>query len=143
MENYKNPNLSIEERTADLLSRMTLEEKIKQTDQFYVYDFAEISPEGRVIEPDMDAMDKLMGGMSVGSVQLRGCSPRIANQLQRYAVEKTRLGIPFLYSEEALHGFFDAHATCFPQQISLAASFQPESGFRVQSPYIRLITASP
>ena len=52
MENYKNPNLSIEERTADLLSRMTLEEKIKQTDQFYVYDFAEISPEGRIAGTD-------------------------------------------------------------------------------------------
>lgn len=128
MEHYKNPALSIEERTADLLSRMTLEEKIKQTDQFYVFDFARTSPEGRVLETDMDAMAGLMGGMSVGSVQLRGCTPRIANRLQRYAVEETRLGIPFLYSEEALHGFFDTHATCFPQQISLAATFQPELG---------------
>ena len=43
-------------------------------------------------------------------------------------MEKTRLGIPFLFSEEALHGLFDARATSFPQQIGLAASFDPELG---------------
>lgn len=46
-----------------------------------------------------------MHGMSVGSVQLRGCTPAVTNEIQRYAVEETRLGIPFLFSEEALHGF--------------------------------------
>lgn len=128
MERYRDHTLSVEERVADLLSRMTTEEKIRQTDQFFVFDFARISPEGRVEELDWDAMKQSMGNMSVGSVQLRGCTPALANALQRYAVEQTRLGIPFLFSEEALHGFFDEKATCFPQQIALAGTFEPKLG---------------
>lgn len=53
------------------------------------------------------------------------------NQVQRWAVEKTRLGIPFLFSEEALHGFFSRQTTCFPQQIGLAATFHPALGRRM------------
>lgn len=79
-------------------------------------------------EVDWSAMKKSMGNMSVGCVQPRGCTPKILNALQRYAVEETRLGIPFLFSEEALHGFYDEKATCFPQQISLAGTFEPELG---------------
>ena len=128
MDRYRDHTLSVEERVADLLSRMTTEEKIRQTDQFFVFDFARNSPEGRVEELDWDAMKQSMGNMSVGSVQLRGCTPALANALQRYAVEQTRLGIPFLFSEEALHGFFDEKATCFPQQIALAGTFEPKLG---------------
>ena len=114
MKPYQNPALSLEERVADLLSRMTLAEKIKQTDQFFTYDFSEKTTDGAVTSIDWARLRKSMEDMSVGSVQLRGCTPKIANELQRYAVEQTRLGIPFLFSEEALHGFFDKHATCFP-----------------------------
>lgn len=128
MKPYQNPALSSEERVADLLSRMTLAEKIKQTDQFFTYDFSEKTTDGAVTHIDWARLRKSMENMSVGSVQLRGCTPKIANELQRYAVEQTRLGIPFLFSEEALHGFFDKHATCFPQQVGLAATFQPELG---------------
>lgn len=128
MERYRDVNLTIEERAADLVARMTLEEKIKQTDQFFTFDFAKTTPDGVVEQLDWEAMQKSMGSMSVGSVQLRGCTPALANQLQRWAVEETRLGIPFLFSEEALHGFFDARATCFPQQIGLAGTFEPALG---------------
>ncbi len=128
MEKYKDPSLPIEERVADLLSRMTLDEKIRQTDQFYTNDFSKKTPEGRVEEIRWDVLEESMQGMSVGSVQFRSASPKIANELQRYAVERTRLGIPFLFSEEALHGLLDSHATCFPQQIGLAGTFEPELG---------------
>ncbi|MGN0314581.1 MAG: glycoside hydrolase family 3 C-terminal domain-containing protein [Fusicatenibacter sp.] len=128
MERYKDNTAPVEDRIADLIARMTTEEKILQTDQFFTFDFCKTSPEGRVEEIDWDAMKTSMKGMSVGSVQLRGANPVIANALQRYAVEETRLGIPFLFSEEALHGFFDEKATCFPQQIMLAGTFEPELG---------------
>ena len=131
MERYRDAGLPIEERVKDLLSRMTLLEKIKQTDQYFTFDFTKKTPEGRVEEIEWDAMKQSMGSMSVGSVQLRGCTPKIANALQRYAVEETRLGIPFLFSEEALHGFYEEKATCFPQQISLAGTFEPELGKRM------------
>ena len=127
-EGYKNASLPLEGRVADLLSRMTLDEKIKQTDQFSSWGFVKRPSEGREAEIDWEALRKNTEGMSVGSIQLRGCNPRIANELQRYAVEETRLGIPFLFSEEALHGFFDKKATCFPQQIGLAGTFEPDLG---------------
>lgn len=128
MEKYKNAALSVAERVADLLSKMTLDEKIRQTDQFYTNDFTQRTPNGRIEEIQWDLLKKSTQGMSVGSVQLRGASPKLANELQRYAVEHTRLGIPFLFSEEALHGMFDQQATCFPQQIGLAGTFEPELG---------------
>lgn len=132
MEKYKDPSLPIEERVADLMSRMTLEEKIMQTDQYSIIgNYTKRNAEERVEEFRWEEFESALKDKSVGSVQFRSASPRLANQLQRYAVEKTRLGIPFLFSEEALHGLLDGHATCFPQQIGLAGTFEPGLGRRM------------
>lgn len=131
MYSYQDKNLPIEERLDDLISRMTLEEKILQTDQYYSHDFTKWDVEGNVTELFMDTVEELLKGNSVGSIQTRGMTARQTNELQRYAVEKTRLGIPFLFSEEALHGLFRTGATCFPQQIGLAATFNPELGHKM------------
>ena len=132
MERYKDPSLPIEERVADLMSRMTLEEKIMQTDQYSIIgDYTKRNAEERVEEFHWEEFEAALKDRSVGSVQFRSASPQLANQLQRYAVEKTRLGIPFLFSEEALHGLYDGNATCFPQQIGLAGTFEPGLGRRM------------
>ena len=128
MEKYKDPSAPIEERISDLMSRMTVEEMIMQTDQYFSNDFTELDASGDVTYVDMEQLDSLLHGCSAGSIQPRGMTPAQINQVQRYAMEKTRLGIPFLFSEEALHGFYNRHATCFPQQIGLAATFNPELG---------------
>lgn len=128
MDLYKNASASIEERLEDLLNRMTLEEMILQTDQYYSHDFTERDELGDVTALHMDTLRSLLRGHGVGSIQPRGMSIRQINEVQRYAVEETRLGIPILFSEEALHGFLHHRATCFPQQIGLAASFHPELG---------------
>lgn len=128
MFTYQNPDLPVEERLDDLLSRMTTEEKIMQTDQYFSGDFTTQDENGKVIAMDMQRFVELMHGNSVGSVQLRGMTAAQANTVQRYAVENTRLGIPFLFSEEALHGLFTNNATSFPQQIGLAATFDPALG---------------
>ena len=125
---YQNPDLPVEQRVEDLLARMTLQEKIFQTDQYFSGDFTTQDETGRVTRLDMDRLDALLTGHSAGSVQLRGMSAAQANQVQRYAVEKTRLGIPFIFSEEALHGLMTGTATSFPQQIGLAATFDPDLG---------------
>lgn len=119
---YKNPDLDIEKRLDDLISRMTLEELICQTDQY--------SSNGLIANGEVDEkkLPEMFRGMSVGSVQVRPMHARISNALQRYAVEQTRLGIPFLFSEEALHGVSMEGSTCFPQQIGLAATFDPALG---------------
>ena len=128
MFTYQNPDLPVEERLDDLLPRMTTEEKIMQTDQYFSGDFTTQDENGKVIAMDMQRFAELMHGNSVGSVQLRGMTAVQANTVQRYAVENTRLGIPFLFSEEALHGLFTNNATSFPQQIGLAATFDPALG---------------
>ena len=102
-----------------------------QTDQYAAPDFAQVNAEGFVTQVEPQKLEELLGGVSVGSVQLRGCTAAQANEIQRYAVEKTRLGIPFLFSEEALHGFMSKKATCFPEQIGLAATFRPELGYEM------------
>ena len=51
---YQNPEESLESRLEDLLSRMTLEEKIMQTDQYYVYDFTDVEPENEIKELDFE-----------------------------------------------------------------------------------------
>lgn len=125
---YQDPRLPVEQRVNDLLARMTLREKIMQTDQYFSGDFTTQDENGLVTAMDMDRLDTLLGGNSAGSVQLRGMSAAQANQVQRYAVEKTRLGIPFIFSEEALHGLMTGKATSFPQQIGLAATFDQALG---------------
>ena len=118
----------IEARINALLDKMTLEEMILQTDQYFSHDFTRRNERGEVEFVDMDKLDSLLKGYSCGSIQARGMTPAQINSLQKYAVEKTRLGIPFLFSEEALHGFCHPDATVFPQQIGLAASFDPSLG---------------
>ncbi|MBQ2462218.1 MAG: glycoside hydrolase family 3 C-terminal domain-containing protein [Clostridia bacterium] len=128
MNDYQNPALDIEIRIRDLMDRMTLEEMILQTDQYYSHDFTQRDALDTVESIDMDQLDGMLHGLSCGSIQARGMTPEQINQLQKYAVEKTRLGIPFLFSEEALHGLCHLDATAFPQQIGLAATFNPKLG---------------
>lgn len=125
---YQDSSRPIEERVDDLLSRMTLEEKAAQTDQYFSGDFTTLDENGRVTHIDFDRFVQLLGKTSIGGVQLRGMTAAQANAIQRIAVEQTRLGIPFVFSEEALHGLFTGLATSYPQQIGLAASFDPELG---------------
>ena len=132
MTSKENEYSPVEKRVEDLLDRMTLEEMILQTDQYISHDFTiRERKDGMeaVVSLDMDKLDSLLRGNSVGSIQTRELTPSQINELQRYAVEKTRLGIPFLFSEEALHGLCHRAATVFPQQIGLAATFHPDLGY--------------
>lgn len=126
---YQDAEKPLDERLEDLLARMTTKEKILQTDQYYSYDFTLRDENGVATHVDTEKLHGFLQGNSVGSVQLRGLTSTQANIVQKYAVENTRLGIPFLFSEEALHGLMAAKATSFPQQIGLAATFNPKLGY--------------
>ena len=128
---YQDPKLDIETRLDDLIARMTTEELIAQTDQYSADGFIRRDAKGDVLAVETEKLDAVFGGMSVGSVQPRCLTARHINEIQRYAGERTRLGIPFLFSEEALHGVLARDTTCFPQQIGLAATFDPELGFQM------------
>ncbi len=131
MSDYRDAHWDVDARVSDLLDRMTLEEMILQTDQYFSHDFTRRNRLDDVEYIDMEKLDSLLRGNSVGSIQMRGMTPEQVNMVQAYAVEKTRLGIPFLFSEEALHGLCHRTATAFPQQIGLAATYNPALGRRM------------
>lgn len=131
MKDYRDSSLPVEDRVRDLLDRMTLWEMILQTDQYSSSEFTVRERNGgaeTTVSVDHGKLSTVLNGNSLGSVQVHEMSPEQVNELQRYAVEETRLGIPFLICEEALHGLSHSTATSFPQQIGLAATFDPPLG---------------
>ncbi|MGH9515017.1 MAG: CIA30 family protein [Terriglobales bacterium] len=119
---YRNPKLAIEDRVADLLSRMTLDEKVEQ-----------IAPNGKpasVIDPTGTFTNETAQATLARwwDPDLEFTPKRAAilrNGVQRYLREKTRLGIPELFMGEALHGFMEYGSTSFPQAIGLASTWDP------------------
>ncbi len=131
---YKNPRLSVEQRVADLLSRMTLEEKIAQLTCLWVNrpqknalaDFAtdrgDFSPE--------KAAQVMKYGIGQIARQREQKGPRdgavFANAVQSWLIENTRLGIPAIFHDEILHGHMAKGSTSFPQPIALASTWDPD-----------------
>ena len=121
---YKNPNLPIEDRVADLLSRMTLEEKIGQIAPPAVRGAHVIDPTGTF--NDESASTMLNRWYDADLVFPARKAAILRNGVQRYLKEKTRLGIPQLFMGEALHGFMEYGSTSFPQALSLASTWDPD-----------------
>lgn len=122
---YRDPRRPVAERTADLLGRMTLQEKFWQL----------FMTPGSLDDSTHDYSHGSFGlQISVGSVAganpARSHTERI-NRIQRYFVERTRLGIPIIPFEEALHGLAREGATVFPQAIALAATWDTVLAARV------------
>lgn len=116
---YRNDALPIEERVADLLARMTLEEKVGQLSSqlFFQPKHPDRRPEvGHVRNPAHFAHSKEKRSSPSECAQL-------INDDQRFAIENTRLGIPVLENGECLHGANWGDATCFPQAIALASTW--------------------
>ncbi len=128
---YQDKTLSIQERIDDLLGRMSLEEKIAQTDMIrgvelgtdiHPAHFCALDPSS---DYHWDRVEETIGQVGMGFVHDVYSSPRVLNLLQRYFVEKTRLGIPCIFTGEALHGISYPGATSFPMPIALGATFDP------------------
>ncbi|GAB6012249.1 glycoside hydrolase family 3 N-terminal domain-containing protein [Viscerimonas tarda] len=116
---YKDSSLSIDVRIDDLLERMTLEEKAAQLDMLAANDVLENST--RFSE---EKMSYYIDSMSIGAIHdLYPYSAAFANQLQKRAIEGSRLGIPLLFIEEALHGYQGAGATAFPVPLANASAW--------------------
>src|SRR5450631_271894 len=117
---YRNPKLPIPDRVADLLQRMTLEEKVDQLAGGRRRMMTIQDPEGQAIFQKFRA---LFGNDSQTSANDAAV---LRNQAQKYMLEKTRLGIPMLFMGEALHGYMAYGSTSFPQVLGLASTWDPE-----------------
>lgn len=137
---YKDPSFSIDVRLSDLLSRMTLEEKVGQLLcplgwEMYEIHGNEVCPSGK--------FKQLIKERNVGMLWAtyradpwtkktlaNGLNPEMAakagNALQKYVMENTRLGIPMFLAEAAPHGHMAIGATVFPTGIGMAATWSPE-----------------
>ncbi|HVI69891.1 MAG TPA: glycoside hydrolase family 3 N-terminal domain-containing protein, partial [Pyrinomonadaceae bacterium] len=131
---YKNPRLAVERRVADLLSRMTLEEKIAQLtclwerrpqvepQKNFDTDRGDFSPE--------KAAEVMKHGIGQIARQREQKDARqgatFANAVQKWLIENTRLGIPAILHDEILHGHMAKGSTSFPQPIALATTWDPE-----------------
>lgn len=129
---YKDPSLSPKTRAEDLLSRMTLEEKAAQMDMIRGVELATKVHEAHFCSVDENSdfywekVDKSIGKKGMGFVHDVYSVPAVLNKLQRYMVEETRLGIPCIFTGEALHGLSYPGATVFPMPINMGATFHPE-----------------
>lgn len=130
---YLDPNLPIEYRVRDLLSRMTLEEKVAQ---LYSVDVSKLLDGRRFsVEKARELLKHGVGQITRVSGSRIGLTPReaaeVANAIQRFLREETRLGIPAIVHEECLAGFMAFNATSFPQAINLASTWNPQLVERV------------
>ena len=136
---YRNPKLPVSQRVADLLGRMTLEEKVGQLRCALAWDYWE-RKDGRIVVADRFKKDLADGCIGMLWATYRadpwtrkslttGLNPadaaKAGNALQRYNVEHTRLGIPLFLAEEAPHGHMAIGTTVFPTGLGLAATWNP------------------
>jgi len=131
---YKNPNLPVERRVSDLLSRMTLEEKMAQLVCLW-QSRPQVGPQ-EDFPKDRGEFDPAKAAVvmkhGIGQIarQRERKGPRegatFANAVQKWLVENTRLGIPAILHDEILHGHMAQGSTSFPQPIALATTWDPE-----------------
>ena len=141
METYKNSCKPIHERVSDLLSRMSVKEKIGQLNQkmmgwnaYKIIDYRVVfTDEFRNEVAFGDGLGAIYGvsradGWNRNVTQGIGAKQSIivANSIQKYVIENTRLGIPVLLSEECPHGFEALEATTFPTNIGIGSSWNPK-----------------
>jgi beta-glucosidase len=120
---YKDPKLSIQDRVADLLPRMTLDEKIEQISGGWESKVNVIDPTGTYTSEQARAALNQLPSPDFQFTAKQAAILR--NGVQRYQREKTRLGIPVLFMGEALHGYMEYGSTSFPQALSLASTWDP------------------
>lgn len=138
---YKDTRLAAGERARDLLGRMTLEEKIGQLIQPFGWKCYEKRQDGAIAITEAFKEQIRQGGVGSLYGMLRadpwtevtlesGLSPEegaaAVNEIQRYAMENSRLDIPILFGEECSHGHMAIGGTVFPVPLQLGSTWNPE-----------------
>jgi|LSQX01.3.fsa_nt_gb beta-glucosidase len=142
MDKYKDKTQDIDVRVENLLSRMTLKEKVGQLNQkmfgWNAYrrkgDSIELTEEFKAAVEFGDGMGALYGlfradpwsGVTFDTGIPVEKSAQVANMIQRYVIENTRLGIPVLISEECPHGHQALDGTMLPTNLGIGCTWNPE-----------------
>lgn len=124
---YKDPGRPVAERVQALLAEMTLEEKIGQLGSAWVFELLDDltfsdAKAHRLMTHGIGQITRIGGASNLRPVD----SARLANTIQRWLIENTRLGIPAMVHEECCSGYMALSATCFPQAIGVASTWNPE-----------------
>ena len=129
---YQDASFPIDQRVADLVSRMSLEEKAAQTCMMRGVEYATkpCAKHGCSVEPDT-AFDEVrlakdFGEDGMGFIHDMYSTPEAFNRIQRYFIEHSRWGIPAIFTGEALHGISGIRGTIFPTPLNFGATFDPE-----------------
>jgi beta-glucosidase len=132
---YRNPKLPVKQRVADLLSRMTLEEKVAQMEGAWENKNFHKDPQTMFVDEKGNFLPEraavlMRDGLGQISRPSEGRGPRqmaeYTNTVQKWMKEHTRLGIPVMFHDECLHGHVAIGGTSYPQAIGLASSWDPE-----------------
>jgi beta-glucosidase len=132
---YRNPKLPVDQRVADLLSRMTLEEKVAQMEGAWENKNFHKDPQTMFVDEKGNFLPEraaalMRDGLGQISRPSEGRGPRemaeFTNTVQKWMKEHTRLGIPVMFHDECLHGHVAIKGTSYPQAIGLASSWDPE-----------------
>lgn len=122
---YRDSNATIDERVEDLLSRMTIEEKFGQVFMVPYHSSQRLEKYkdgvfGFQLSTSSSETQQMLRYSEGGEARQ---AAELANQVQKFFVEETRLGIPIIPFDEALHGLVRKGATAYPQAIGLAATW--------------------
>lgn len=109
---YKDAKVPIEKRIDDLISRMTLEEKILQLNQYTLGRNNNVNNVGEEVKKVPS---------EIGSLIYFDINPELRNSMQKKAMEESRLGIPIIFGYDAIHGF----RTIYPISLGQACSWNP------------------
>jgi beta-glucosidase len=137
---YKDPNAEIPDRVRDLLTRMTVQEKVAQLESGWTMPSIAGFKFPSIFEQDHlnEAMTTKLAGNGLGTYAFLdeftgtgdSANPRAGvqhrNLLQSWVLKNTRLGIPVLFHGEALHGAVRPGATLFPEAVGLGSTWDPE-----------------
>ena len=110
---YKDAKAPIEKRVDDLLSRMTLEEKVMQLNQYTLGRNNNVNNVGEEVKKV---------SAEIGSLIYFETNPELRNNMQKKAMEESRLGIPIIFGYDAIHGF----RTVYPISLAQACSWNPD-----------------
>jgi len=118
---YQDPKLPVEDRVSDLLSRMSLEEKVRQMDMYK----GEYFKEKEDFSKTKSALK--IGNLGIGAIHdIYPRSAKMINDLQTNVIKGNKWGVPALIMCEMLHGYLDDGSTAFPMNIGLGATWDTE-----------------